>query len=530
MNKIIINHGSFKVKEVELEHGTLTVGRAADNDLKLDDSAVSSHHAKLVTFFNVTYIEDLNSTNGTLVNGRPVKKYTLHTGDIVLLGKHQLRFEGARMDETANSDSTIIMSQSEKDDALANVSDMKKADHAAPSPSVNKAIPNTSKIPMKQDHQEPIGRLNTGAFQEPSGFSQNHSPSRSNNTPAGNNGGSLGNRDKTFQRSSDRDNSALDTLVAPQSRAPQRPANHDATIQAPANRTPVTNEALGARMTPTTNKAPEANNLFRDTPESIPSKPNASEQPAPNASANPFKAAFPDDSADKIDVNDVPGIGDVDLVSNTGKSQGNADKVTAIGGENLDSPDSSQANLYSVQALSQASAEADTADADSQLAKHDFRAQIPVDGDESLLIPAFAKKLSHPGAANAKPSFASVSKINEHSEQKISPEIEKLFEQEEAARKAKPVRKVLEDPSVSMGDDFQGMTPVGLSENNRISQYQQRAAASHDIPAVGDRTLLKQIITGDRDFSPSRNKFEIIQIVLGVVIVVIIALIAIASL
>jgi len=186
--------------------------------------------------------------------------------------------------------------------------------------------------------------------------------------------------------------------------------------------------------------------------------------------------------------------------------------------------DNSSANLYSFQALSQAG--------NSESVNTNFRANIPVDSDESLLIPAFAKKITSPEvAAQAKFSIGNVSNINQLSEHKISPEIEKLFEEEEKAQKAKPSKKVLEDPSVNMDEEFHGMTPVGINESNRINQYHQRAAAAHgNVPAVGDRTLLKQIITGDREFSPSRNKFEVIQIVLGIVIFVIIALIAVASL
>ena len=112
MNKIIINRGSFKLDEVDFQQGTLTIGRAADNHVNLDDNAVSSHHAKIVTVFKTSYIEDLESTNGTLVNGKNIQKHTLHSGDVIAVGNHQLLFQ---TDEPAmksgDDDDTIVMKQ-----------------------------------------------------------------------------------------------------------------------------------------------------------------------------------------------------------------------------------------------------------------------------------------------------------------------------------------------------------------------------------------------------------------------------------
>lgn len=475
MNKIIINHGSFKVNEVELEHGTLTVGRAADNDLKLDDSAVSSHHAKLVTFFNVTYIEDLNSTNGTLVNGRPVKKYTLHTGDIVLLGKHQLLFQGSRL-EQGQSDSTMVMTANDKNEAMANAAEMRKPTSKPVAPSPHRP----AKIPMKQqEHSETVGQLHEEPAmsegpaasmhvrQEASPF--RHEAPAAPHTPAA---------------------ASQQQQAAPMAKRPFASEPINEAFAKPA----FGNASHSGEALTTTNDDALAANTTATQPESAKAKPN------------PFQAAFPEDSADRIDVNSVPSIGNLETTGSKAQS---------------DNPDDSSADIYNVQALSLA------AEKQQQTEQKPVNfADIPVDNDESLLIPAFAKK---PPAAVDKEG-ASISSLNQRAEQKISPEIEKLFAEEEKIKKSAPVRKVLEDPSVNMGEEAHAMTPVGLNESNRINQYQQRAAASHgDIPAVGDRTLLKQIITGDRDFSPSRNKFEIIQIVLGVVIFVIIALIAVAS-
>lgn len=92
MNKIIIEKGSFKLDEIELGHGSITIGRAEDNDIHLDDPMLSSHHAKITTFFNASHIDDLSSTNGTYINGRQAKTHTLHSGDTIVMGNYKVIF------------------------------------------------------------------------------------------------------------------------------------------------------------------------------------------------------------------------------------------------------------------------------------------------------------------------------------------------------------------------------------------------------------------------------------------------------
>jgi pSer/pThr/pTyr-binding forkhead associated (FHA) protein len=114
MNKIIINRGSFRLDEVVFEQGTTTIGRASDNTIALEDTAVSSHHAKIVTLFHTSYIEDLDSTNGTLVNGKSVQKRTLRSGDVVALGNHQLLFQSDNdTQKTSETSETLMLKGSE---------------------------------------------------------------------------------------------------------------------------------------------------------------------------------------------------------------------------------------------------------------------------------------------------------------------------------------------------------------------------------------------------------------------------------
>src|SRR3970040_32561 len=63
-----------------------------DNDIRIDNAAVSGHHSLLINILNDSFLEDLNSTNGTYVNGKLIKKHALQHGDVVTVGHHQLRF------------------------------------------------------------------------------------------------------------------------------------------------------------------------------------------------------------------------------------------------------------------------------------------------------------------------------------------------------------------------------------------------------------------------------------------------------
>jgi len=81
-------------RHINLAPGPVFIGRATDNDINFEDKRISSHHAKIVTYFETSYIEDLSSTNGTYINGKRVKMHTLHPGDEIKLGHHRIVVNG----------------------------------------------------------------------------------------------------------------------------------------------------------------------------------------------------------------------------------------------------------------------------------------------------------------------------------------------------------------------------------------------------------------------------------------------------
>jgi pSer/pThr/pTyr-binding forkhead associated (FHA) protein len=80
-------------RHIELTHETLTIGRKADNTLAIEDPAVSGHHARIVKVQAVFFLEDLMSTNGTAINGRPITRHQLRDADVITIGQHRLVFQ-----------------------------------------------------------------------------------------------------------------------------------------------------------------------------------------------------------------------------------------------------------------------------------------------------------------------------------------------------------------------------------------------------------------------------------------------------
>lgn len=92
MPKMIVSIDGVVIKEVQLTKDRTSVGRRPYNDIVIDNLAVSGEHAVLQMSGNEVYLEDLNSTNGTYVNGKAVKKQLLQNSDTVEIGKYKIKY------------------------------------------------------------------------------------------------------------------------------------------------------------------------------------------------------------------------------------------------------------------------------------------------------------------------------------------------------------------------------------------------------------------------------------------------------
>lgn len=92
MAKLVLSMNGAVLREIALSPGRSTIGRRPHNDIVLNHPGVSGRHARIGATDNDFYLEDLNSTNGTQVNGQPVRKHYLQHGDVICIARYELRY------------------------------------------------------------------------------------------------------------------------------------------------------------------------------------------------------------------------------------------------------------------------------------------------------------------------------------------------------------------------------------------------------------------------------------------------------
>lgn len=106
MGKLVVSLDGVVIKEVQITKDKTTLGRRPYNDIVIDNLAVSGEHAVLQMVAADVFIEDLNSTNGTYINGKAIKKQLLTHNDTVEIGKYKIKY---LVDESGDYEKTMIM-------------------------------------------------------------------------------------------------------------------------------------------------------------------------------------------------------------------------------------------------------------------------------------------------------------------------------------------------------------------------------------------------------------------------------------
>ncbi|WP_374432067.1 FHA domain-containing protein [Ideonella dechloratans] len=106
MGKLVVSLDNVVLKEVVIQKERTTLGRRPYNDIVIDNLAVSGEHAVLLSVGEDIFIEDLNSTNGTYINGKAIKKQLLSNGDVIEIGKYRIKYIGA---EVADYEKTMVL-------------------------------------------------------------------------------------------------------------------------------------------------------------------------------------------------------------------------------------------------------------------------------------------------------------------------------------------------------------------------------------------------------------------------------------
>ncbi len=106
MGKLVVSLDGVVIKEVQITKDKTTLGRRPYNDIVIDNLAVSGEHAVLQMVGQDVFIEDLNSTNGTYINGKAIKKQLLAHNDTVEIGKYKIKY---LVEDTSDYEKTMIM-------------------------------------------------------------------------------------------------------------------------------------------------------------------------------------------------------------------------------------------------------------------------------------------------------------------------------------------------------------------------------------------------------------------------------------
>jgi hypothetical protein len=149
MAKLILSLDGQLIKEFTLSKERTTIGRKPHNDIQIDNLAVSGEHAIIMTILNDSFLEDLGSTNGTLVNGQPVKKHFLQSSDTVEIGKYKLKY----MNEAPAS-----MNQAEFEKTMV----LRAPAAAAPKPEVRNPSDTQTNLQVTPDSGDAVASAQSG--------------------------------------------------------------------------------------------------------------------------------------------------------------------------------------------------------------------------------------------------------------------------------------------------------------------------------------------------------------------------------
>jgi pSer/pThr/pTyr-binding forkhead associated (FHA) protein len=161
MARLMLSLDGNVLAEYNMNKERYTIGRLPDNDIRIDNPAVSGHHSLIINILNDSFLEDLNSTNGTYVNGKLIKKHAMQHGDVITVGHHQLRFVDSQDGEVEQDEfekTMVITPSSQGEDRIRRVA--AAVDQAA------KAV--SSKRPSVPDHATALPKAKlqvlSGAF------------------------------------------------------------------------------------------------------------------------------------------------------------------------------------------------------------------------------------------------------------------------------------------------------------------------------------------------------------------------------
>jgi len=158
--KLILSLNASVLGEYPLDRERITIGRRPENDIQVDNLAVSGQHSAIITILNDSFLEDLDSTNGTFVNGKLVKKHALKNGDIIGVGKHELKYVNDEASEDDEFEKTMIIRPGMASHAVAQAKAEQQA-RVDPTPAAAPPVAPAASQPPGQtpEHDMPLGQI-----------------------------------------------------------------------------------------------------------------------------------------------------------------------------------------------------------------------------------------------------------------------------------------------------------------------------------------------------------------------------------
>ena len=150
MAKLNISLEGNSLGEFNLNKECISIGRRVSNDIHIDNLAVSGDHAVITTIGNDSFLQDLDSTNGTLVNSKPIKKHVLYHGDIIEFGRYQIEYvnltQQKSLADRSGFENTAVMRPAKRNVVVSAVKaeSEKNLNTSTPEPSKENATPVTS--------------------------------------------------------------------------------------------------------------------------------------------------------------------------------------------------------------------------------------------------------------------------------------------------------------------------------------------------------------------------------------------------
>jgi pSer/pThr/pTyr-binding forkhead associated (FHA) protein len=154
MARLILSLDGQVMAEYNMTKERYTVGRLPDNDVRIDNAAVSGHHGLIINILNDSFLEDLNSTNGTYVNGKLIKKHALTHGDVITIGHHHLRFVDSQVESSEQDEfeRTLVIQPGQVNEARLKAA----ADSIAPAPAAATAPAPQSRAATPSEKGAPL--------------------------------------------------------------------------------------------------------------------------------------------------------------------------------------------------------------------------------------------------------------------------------------------------------------------------------------------------------------------------------------